>query len=46
MNALVVQEAKVRFSLFGGLRKLGADDGGTKDCRDLRGALAWRHRFG
>ena len=46
MNALVVQEAKVNFSLFGGLRKLGADDGGRKDCRDLGSALAWRHRFG
>jgi hypothetical protein len=41
MNALVVQEAKVRFSRFGSLRKVGTDDGGSKDCRDLRGALAW-----
>jgi len=46
MNALVVQEAKARFSRFGRLHKLAADDGGSKDCRDLRGALAWRHRFG
>jgi hypothetical protein len=35
MNALVGQEAKVRFSLFGGLRKPGADDGGRKDGGDL-----------
>jgi hypothetical protein len=46
MNALVVQEAKGRFSPFGSLRKVAADDGASKDCCDLRGALAWRHRFG
>ena len=43
MNALVGQKAKVNFSLFGGLRKLGADDRGRKNCRDLGSAGAGRH---
>jgi hypothetical protein len=43
MNALVGQKAKVNFSLFGSLRKLGADDGGRKDGRDFASAGAGRH---
>ena len=46
MNALVGQEAKANFSLFGGLRNLGADDGGRKDGGDFASTGAGAHLRG
>jgi hypothetical protein len=50
MNALVGQEAKANFSLFGRFCDSGADNGGRKDGCDFASAgagghLCWRCKF-
>jgi len=46
MNALVGQEAKANFSLFGLIRSKGADDGGRKDGGDFASTGAGAHLWG
>lgn len=46
MNALVGQEAKANFSLFGLIRSKGADDGSRKDGGDFASTGAGAHLRG
>ena len=46
MNALVGQEAKANFSLFGLIRSKGADDGSRKDGGDFASTGAGAHLLG
>jgi len=46
MNALVGQEAKANFSLFGRFCDSGADDGGRKDGSDFTSAGTGGHLRG
>ena len=46
MNALVGQEAKANFSLFGLIRSKGADDGSRKDGGDFASTGAGAHLWG